>query len=202
MSNFVTKRREPFRFMVWLGIGSSVMLFTILLVAYIIRQTGPGWADIKLPNVFLLSTVVIVLSSLTLNNANQAFQHERFPSYRTNMATTLVLGTLFILLQGWGWRQLIRAGVGLEGNPAGGFIYIISGVHLLHILIGLIFIVIALIEAMRRRLYIDSFVYSVNPPNRLKLKLLTLYWHFVDILWLALFVFLLIHHGVNLTLTL
>ncbi|GAB3547853.1 cytochrome c oxidase subunit 3 [Spirosoma fluminis] len=202
MSNFVTKRREPFRFMVWLGIGSSVMLFTILLVAYVIRQTGPGWADIKLPNVFLLSTVVIMLSSLTLNNANQAFQHERFPSYRTNMATTLVLGTLFILLQGWGWRQLIRAGVGLEGNPAGGFIYIISGVHLLHILIGLILIVISLIEAMRRRLYIDSFVYSVNPPNRLKLKLLTLYWHFVDVLWLALFVFLLIHHGVDLSLTL
>ncbi|MFD2571248.1 heme-copper oxidase subunit III [Spirosoma soli] len=202
MSNFVTKRREPFRFMVWLGIASSVMLFTILLAAYVVRRTGPGWADVKLPNVFLVSTVAIILSSLTLHNANLAFKHERFGSYRSNMATTLVLGTLFILLQGWGWRQLIRAGVGLEGNPAGGFIYIISGVHLLHILIGLIFIVIALAEAMRRRPYIDSFVYSVNPPNRLKLKLITLYWHFVDILWIGLFVFLLIHHGVDLRLSL
>jgi cytochrome c oxidase subunit 3 len=202
MSNFVTKRREPFRFMVWLGIASSVMVFTMLLVAYVVRRTGAGWTDIKLPNVFLVSTLVIVLSSFTLNNAIQAFWHERFGSYRTNLATTLVLGTLFILLQGWGWRQMIRAGIGLEGNPAGGFIYIISGIHLLHILIGLIFLVIALAEAMRRRPYVDSFVYSVNPPNRLKLKLITLYWHFVDILWIGLFAFLLVHHGLDFRLSL
>lgn len=188
--------------MVWLGIASSVMLFTMLLVAYIIRQTGEGWVDIKLPNVFLVSTFVIVLSSFTLNNAIQAFWHERFASYRTNLATTLVLGTLFILLQGWGWRQMIRAGIGLEGNPAGGFIYIISGVHLLHILIGLAFLLIALVEALRRRPYVDSFVYSVNPPTRLRIKLIVLYWHFVDILWIGLFAFLVVHHGLDFRLSL
>ena len=200
MSNLITKRREPFRFMVWLGIASSVMVFTILLVAYVVRQTGPGWANIKLPNVFLISTIVILLSSFTLNNAIQAFRHERFGSYRTSIATTLGLGILFILLQAWGWRQMIRAGVGLEGNPAGSFIYIISGIHLLHILLGLVLLATLLTEAMRRRPYVDSFVYSVNPPNRLKIKLITLYWHFVDILWLGLFVFLLIHHGLDLRL--
>ena len=198
MGNFVTKRREPFRFMVWLGIASSVMLFTMLLVAYVIRQTGSGWAHIKLPAVFLISTVVIMLSSFTLKNATLAFQHERFGSYRTNLATTLSLGILFILLQGWGWRQLFLKGVGLEGNPAGGFIYIISGIHLLHILVGLIFLGIVLVEALLRRPYIDSFVYSVNPPTRLKIKLITLYWHFVDILWIGLFLFLLVHHGIDL----
>ncbi|MFD2932515.1 cytochrome c oxidase subunit 3 [Spirosoma flavum] len=202
MSNFVTKRREPFRFMVWMGIASSVMIFTILLVAYVVRRTGPGWTDIKLPNVFLISTGVILLSSFTLKNAIQAFRHERFGNYRTNIATTLGLGTLFILLQAWGWRQMFRSGIGLKGNPAGGFVYIISGIHLLHILVGLIFLAIILSEAMRRRLYVDSFVYSVNPPNRLKIQLITLYWHFVDILWLALFAFLLVHHGLDLRLSL
>jgi cytochrome c oxidase subunit 3 len=188
--------------MVWLGIASSVTLFTMLLVTYIIRRTGSGWADIKLPAVFLVSTVVIILSSFTLNNATQAFRHERFGNYRTNLATTLVLGALFIVLQSWGWRQMIRAGIGLEGNPAGGFIYIISGVHLLHILIGLVLLGITLAEALRRRPYVDSFVYSVNPPNRLKIRLITLYWHFVDLLWIALFIFLLVHHGLDLRLTL
>jgi cytochrome c oxidase subunit 3 len=201
MSNLITKRREPFRFMVWLGIASSVMLFTILLVAYVVRRTGPGWTAIKLPNVFLISTGVILLSSLTLKNAIQAFRHERFSNYRANIATTLVLGMLFVILQAWGWRQMIQAGIALEGNPAGGFVYIISGVHLLHILLGLVFLAIILAEAMRRRLYVDSFVYSVNPPNWLKIRLITLYWHFVDILWLALFAFLLIHHGVDLHLS-
>jgi cytochrome c oxidase subunit 3 len=202
MSNFMTKRREPFRFMVWLGIASSVIVFTMLLVAYVIRQTGSGWAEIKLPSVFLVSTVVILLSSFTLNNAIQAFRHERFNNYRTNLGTTLVLGTLFMLLQGWGWRQMIRAGITLESNPAGGFIYIISGIHLLHILVGLIFLVIMLAEALRRRPYVDAFVYSVNPPNRLKIRLITLYWHFVDILWLGLFIFLVVHHGLDLSLSL
>ena len=194
----ITKRREPFRFMVWLGIASSVMLFTVMLVIYIIRRSASDWTDVKLPNVFLISTIAIVLSSLTLHNANQAFRHERFDSYRSNMGTTLVLGTLFILLQGWGWWQMIRSGIGLTGNPSGSFVYIISGIHLLHILIGLIFIVIALAEALRRRPYIDSFVYSVNPPNQLKIRLITLYWHFVDVLWIVLFIFLIIHHGVDL----
>lgn len=195
----MTKRREPFHFMVWLGIASSLMLFTMLLVAYIVRQNGTGWATIKLPFVFLISTAVIMLSSLTLRNAMSAFRHERFGSYRTSLATTFGLGTLFMLLQGWGWRQMFQTGVGLEGNPAGGFIYIISGVHLLHILIGLIFLGIMLGEAIRRRPYVDSFVYSVNPPNKLKIKLITLYWHFVDILWLGLFLFLLVHHGLDLS---
>ncbi|WP_461126206.1 cytochrome c oxidase subunit 3 [Spirosoma aerophilum] len=202
MSNLITKRREPFRFMLWLGIASSVMIFTMLLVAYVVRQTGPGWKTIKLPNVFLISTVVILLSSFTLKNAIQAFRHERFSNYRTNIATTLGLGTLFVILQAWGWRQMIRSGVELQGNPAGGFVYIISGVHLLHILIGLIFLAIILVEALRRRLYVDSFVYSVNPPNWLKIRLITLYWHFVDLLWLGLFAFLLIHHGLDLRLSL
>lgn len=202
MSNFVTKRREPFRFMVWLGIASSILVFTMILVAYVVRRAGSDWADIKLPNVFLISTVVIMLSSLTLNNAIQAFRHERFGNYRTNLGTTLFLGALFILLQGWGWRQMIRAGVTLKANPAGGFVYIISGIHLLHILVGLVFLSIMLVEALRRRPYIDSFVYSVNPPNRLKIKLITLYWHFVDVLWLGLFLFLLIHHGLDLRLSL
>ena len=198
MSNFVTKRREPFQFMVWLGIASSLMLFTMLLIAYVIRQSGTGWANVRLPLVFLISTAVIMLSSLTLRNAMAAFRHERFASYRSNLATTFGLGTLFILLQGWGWRQMLMAGVGLEANPAGGFIYIISGVHLLHILVGLIFLGIMLSEAIRRRPYVDSFVYSVNPPNKLKIRLITLYWHFVDILWIGLFLFLLVHHGLSL----
>ena len=73
MSNFVTKRREPFRFMVWLGIASSLMLFTMLLVAYVVRRGGPDWTDIKLPNVFLISTVVILLSSLTLKKRHSVF---------------------------------------------------------------------------------------------------------------------------------
>ena len=195
----MTKRREPFHFMVWLGIASSLMLFTMLLVTYVVRRAGPGWTDAKLPFVFLVSTLVIMLSSLTLRNATLAFRHDRFENYRTNLATTVGLGILFMILQSWGWRQMIMAGVEMKDNPSGAFVYIISGIHLLHILIGIIFLGTVLAEALRRRPYVDSFVYSVNPPNRLKLKLISLYWHFVDVLWIGLFLFLLVHHGINLS---
>ncbi|WP_266368885.1 cytochrome c oxidase subunit 3 [Tellurirhabdus rosea] len=196
MSNFLTRRREPKRFMLWLLIAGSVFIFTILLAAYIVRRTSADWKDIAMPRVFLASTAVILASSLTLHIANGAFRQERFRQYRSYMGTTLFLGILFVLLQILGWREWVMDGVYLQTNPSSSFLYLLSGLHLLHILIGLIFLGIAYAEAIRRKPYIEIFVYSVNPPNQLRLRLVTLYWHFVDVLWMYVFLFLLFHHGV------
>ncbi|GAB3913842.1 cytochrome c oxidase subunit 3 [Larkinella knui] len=194
-NNFMTRRREPKRFMLWLCMAGSVFTFTGLLVTYIARKVGSDWRNIPLPTVFLASTGVIVASSLTLHIANGAFRHERFTQYRLYLGTTLFLGTLFVILQVLGWRELMLKGVYLQTNPSSSFLFLLSGLHLLHILVGLIFLSIAFAEAMRRIPYVEAFVYSVNPPNLLKIKLFTLYWHFVDILWLYVFLFLLFHHG-------
>lgn len=182
--------------MLWLAMASSVFVFTLLLVAYVVRRTGSDWRDIPMPVVFLVSTGVILASSLTLHIANGAFRHERFAQYRIYMGTTLLLGILFMVLQGLGWREMMLRGVYLQTNPASSFLYLLSGLHLTHVVVGVIFLLIAYLEAARRKPYIDIFVYSVNPPNRLKISLITLYWHFLDILWLYVFVFLLIHHGI------
>jgi cytochrome c oxidase subunit 3 len=194
-NNFITRRREPKRFLLWLCMASSLFAFTVLLLAYLFRKAGSDWRNVSLPTVFLASTGVIIASSLTLHIANGAFRHERFTQYRLYLGTTLFLGTLFIVLQVLGWRELMLKGVYLQTNPSGSFLFLLSGLHLLHILIGLVFLSIAFAEAMRRIPYVESFVYSVNPPNLLKIKLFTLYWHFVDLLWLYIFLFLLYHHG-------
>lgn len=191
----MTRRREPKRFMLWLCMASSVFIFTVLLATYMARKMGSDWRNVSLPTVFLASTGVIIASSLSLHIANSAFRHERFTQYRLYLGTTLFLGTLFVVLQVLGWRQLMLKGVYLQTNPSGSFLFILSGLHLLHIVIGLIFLAIAFAEAMRRIPYVEAFVYSVNPPNMLKIKLFTLYWHFVDVLWLYVFLFLLYHHG-------
>ncbi|GAB3266752.1 hypothetical protein GCM10027347_34970 [Larkinella harenae] len=193
--NFITRRREPKRFILWLCMVGSVLLFTVLLVAYIVRRMGGDWRTITLPTVFMASTGVMLASSLTLHIANLAFRHERFPQYRIYLGTTLFLGVLFVILQVLGWRQLMMRGVYLQTNPSSSFLFLLSGLHLLHIVIGLIFLGIAFAEIIRRLSYVEAFVYSVNPPNRLKLKLFTLYWHFVDVLWLYVFLFLLYNHG-------
>jgi len=182
--------------MLWLAIAGSVFIFTILLAAYIVRKTGTDWRNVPMPKVFLASTAVILASSLTLHIANGAFRQDRFAQYRLYMGTTLFLGVLFVVLQVLGWHELTLKGVYLETTISGSFLYLLSGLHLLHIVIGVALLVIAFVEAVRRMPYIDIFVYSVNPPNQLKIKLITLYWHFVDVLWVYVFLFLLYHHGI------
>lgn len=192
----MTKRREPMQFMLWLGIGGSVMVFTILLAIYLIRQTASDWKSTPLPQYFLISTAIILFSSLTLHVANMAFKKDRFGQYRLYMATTALLGTIFILLQFLGWKQLIDSGMTATNNISAAFVYVLSGLHIIHIACGIVALTWAFIDSLRHLSYIDSFVYSVNPPNQLKIKLITIYWHFVDVLWLYLFAFLVYHHGI------
>jgi len=193
--NPFTKRREPLHFLLWLGISSSVLIFTVILGIYIVRKVGPSWQNTPLPGVFWLSTVVILLSSVSLHEAKDAFNKERFALYRTCLTVTLFLGMAFMGMQGYGWLQMTEQGSLMQDNPSAGFVYVLTGLHVVHILGGLVFLGILFREATKNRSYVDSFVYSVNPPNQLRVRLMTIYWHFVDVLWLFLFLFLLYHHA-------
>ncbi len=188
------RRREPFKFMLWLGIFGMALMFFILTFIYSTRRDDADWVNFPLPLAFWYSTIAIVLSSLTLHFANSAIEEEKFLRYRWLISSTFTLGLVFGLLQWQGWADLQRVGIFLNGSPSGAFLYLISGLHLAHLLGGMLFLGYALIEALRYRQYLDSFIYSVNPPNQLRLKLITRYWHFVDILWIYLFCFFLFQH--------
>jgi cytochrome c oxidase subunit 3 len=194
MANLLTKRREPFQFMLYIGMLSSLLIFLMFTFIYLARKPDAGWASFRMPVAFWLSTGVILGSSLALHGANRAFRRERFVQYKWLIGATLALGVAFTGLQYVGWEAMQRMDVLLRNNTAGAFLYVITGVHLLHILGGLFLLVITFINAVRRTTYVDAFVYSVNPPNQLKLKLVTVYWHFVDALWVYLFLFFLYHH--------
>ena len=175
--------------MLCLGILGMSLIFFVLSIVYLIRKNGQNWQNFNLPIVFWLSTFVILTSSFTLWKANQAFKSEKFLQFRLMTGLTLFLAISFVFLQILGWVKLQSQGIFLNGSVSGSFVYIISGLHLLHLAGGVIFLSLTFIEAIRHTSYIDSFIYSVNPPNQLRLKLITIYWHFVDILWLYLFVF-------------
>ncbi len=194
MSKLLTKRREPYQFMLYLGMLGSILIFVMFSFIYLMRKSDAEWANFQLPVAFWLSTGAILLSSLALHGANMAFRRERFVQYKWLIGATLALGMAFIGLQYVGWEEMQRMDVLLRNNTAGAFIYVITGVHLLHIMGGLFLLAITFINAVRRTTYVDAFVYSVNPPNQLKLKLVTVYWHFVDALWVYLFLFFLYHH--------
>jgi len=189
--NPFTKRREPFGFMLCLGVIGSSLLFAVIFIEYFLRMDGANWRFVALPDMFWLSTLVILFSSITLHEANLAFIQERFLHYRIFLAATLTLGITFMFLQGGGWIEMIENGSFNNINSSSGFIYLLTGLHMLHILIGVVYMGIIFRKALKNRTYVDSFVYSVNPPNRLQLKLITRYWHFVDILWVIVFLLLL-----------
>lgn len=189
----LTKRREPFSFMLYLAMVGSGLLFFFLILVFVAKESRNQEIPLKIPSVFWASTWVILTSSATLYWANKAFKLERFRSYRLNISLTLVAGIFFIILQGLGWKKLLSSGITMQNNTGGMFIYILSGLHIIHTLGGLIALASANKDAFQRMEYIDSYVYSVNPPNQLKIKLISIYWHFIDVLWIAIFVFLLYH---------
>lgn len=188
--NPFTRRREPIGFMLWLGIIGSSLLFTTIFLVYLIRMHNADSHFVALPDMFWLSTLVILFSSITFHEANLAFVQERFLHYRIFLGATLTLGITFMLLQVSGWLEMIESGAFMGNSNSVGLVYILTGLHLLHILAGVIYLSLLFRKSLENRTYVDSFVYSVNPPNRLRLKLMTRYWHFVDALWLIVFIFL------------
>ncbi len=197
MSNRFTKRREPFSFMLYLAMVGSALLFFFLLLVFISKETQNQDIPINIPMQFWWSSWVILTSSATLYWANKAFRQERFRSYRLNISLTLLAGVFFIILQGFGWRKMLLSGITMSNNTGGMFIYILSGLHIVHTIAGLIALASANKDAFQRMEYVDSYVYSVNPPNQLKIKLISIYWHFIDVLWIILFMFLLYHASQN-----
>jgi len=192
------RKIHPQKFMMWLGMGSLSMAFAGLTSGYVVREAQGRWRFYHLPALFWYSTAVILLSSLTMFLGVKAFKNREMPKFRLLITATLLLGILFGVLQCAGFYQLYHqaqqvimdkqvlnqyATVRLTGNPSESFLFIIAGLHLLHILGGIIALLIVFFRAFRTRV-------KVYDPTGL--EIVASYWHFVDILWLYLFVFFLV----------
>jgi cytochrome c oxidase subunit 3 len=172
--------------LLYISIFSILMLFAGLTSAYIVRQADGDWLVFDLPALFWYSTGIILLSSLTINLALQAARKNQFEKIKQMLIATLVLGIGFCVTQYLGWKTLVDSGIYFAGslsNPAGSFMYVLTGVHLAHIISGLIFIVAVLIKANKNH---------YNSSNNSGIWRCAVYWHFLDFLWIYLFVFLMI----------
>ncbi len=186
MSTLVTnepQRIHPQRFIMWIAIGSIVMMFAGMTSAYIVKKNQGNWLAIELPVVFWYSTAVILASSLTLYLANTALQAGKTSFYKTLITITAILGVVFISMQWEGFKDLETRGIALIGpqsNSASSFLFVITGLHMLHVLGG----VIALIVTFFR-----SFWLQEGQTNLVPTQIVATYWHFVDVLWIYLFIF-------------
>jgi cytochrome c oxidase subunit 3 len=179
-----SKRLHPHKFTLWVGIGSIIMMFAALTSAYVVRHAQQNWLEFNLPKVFWYSTAVIIISSITMQLSLKAFRERNRLRHRLLLGITALLGVLFAVLQISGFYNLYSRGIHIIGegsNPSASFLGVITGLHVVHVLGG----VIALLF-----IYIQSLSTRVKTYNSIPLEILSVYWHFVDILWIYLFIFL------------
>lgn len=176
---------HPKKFALWLFIVTVVMIFAALTSAYIVRQSEGNWLEFDLPEIFWYSSGIIVLSSLTFQWAYISAKKDNLKNLRIGMVITSVLGIAFLVSQWYGWIALVERDVYFVGNPAGSFLYVFTGLHGLHLVSGVIFLIIVLIS---------SFRYKVHSKQLATLEMCITFWHFLGGLWLYLFMFLLLNH--------
>lgn len=175
---------NPKKFGMWLFIATVFMLFMSLTSAYIVRQADGNWTYFELPSLFWLTTVVILLSSVTMQWAYLAVKKDNASTARLMITLTAVLGVIFLVGQVYGWKALVLNKVYLVGNPSGSFVYVLTLLHGLHIISALIYVLIILVAVLRGK---------VHSRRMAGVEMCATYWHFLGVLWLYLFVFLLIY---------
>jgi cytochrome c oxidase subunit 3 len=178
----------PLKFITWIFIVSICMMFGALTSAYIVRRAEGNWLEFELPSLFLTTSFLIAASSITLQLAYSAARKDNLTLLKVLLSATLVLGLGFLIGQYEAWGQLIRDNVyfgGSTSNPAGSFVYVLTGLHAFHLITGLIFLIIVLISALN---------YRVHSRNLMRLELCTTYWHFLGALWLFLYGFLMLNN--------
>jgi cytochrome c oxidase subunit III len=183
--NSAEKQRNkihPHKFTLWVGIGSIVMMFAGFTSAYIVKREQPGWLGFSMPVIFWYSTAVMLVSSLTMQLSLKYFKVREMNRYKTLLGLTTLLGVIFIILQVIGYKLLNKEGVRIEGSGAGVFFIIIFGLHALHVAGGVVALTTMFFKSNNTR------IRSYNP---VPVEVMSTYWHFVDLLWLYLFIFFL-----------
>jgi len=169
------------KMLLYIAIGSIIMLFAGLTSAYLVREAEGNWLKFDLPQVFWVSSGLILLSSITMNWAMMAAKKDNYASVTLALLLTTILGFGFMICQFLGWRMLYSQGIVFSGNPSASFLYVITGFHIAHLIGGLIAILVVLFKS-RGKVY--------NSKNLIGIQNCAIYWHFLDGLWIYLFIFL------------
>lgn len=176
---------HPKKFSLWLFMVTVVMIFAGLTSAYIVRQSEGNWLEFDLPAVFYYTSGIIIISSIFLHWAYLSAKKDNLIQLRIGMVIASVLGLAFLVGQWYSFVALVDIDVYLVGNPSGSFLYIFTGLHALHLVSGVIFLIIVLIS---------SFRYKVHSQSMVSMEMCVTYWHFLGALWLYLFTFMLLNH--------
>jgi len=180
------KHERAKKMLLWFGIVSLLMGFAGWTSAYIVsRNSREDWiSDIQLPNAFLISTVIIVLSSVTYIIAKKAIQKDNRTLCNTMLITTLVLGVLFIIMQFQGFQEMLANGYYFTGPTSSikmSYVFLIAAVHIVHLVAGIISLMVVLYKQLKGK---------YSSQEYLGISLGATFWHFLDLLWVYLMLFM------------
>lgn len=198
---------HPHLTLLYLSVGGMCILFSFLLLAFTVaRMDAPGFRLGQFPLSFVWSTLILLASSVLIVQARRTHEEGQLEQTRQWLWLTVVAGLIFSVFQYQGWQELAQAGIHLQarhqadttmsealGQVSGAYLYVISGVHLAHLVGGMIFVVIVAMQFQQASQdQVLSIIYRTEPYQRLKLRMLAFYWHFMDALWVMLFLYFLI----------
>jgi len=173
------------KMMLWFGIASMIMMFAGITSAYVVSKNRPDWiTDFELPTTLYWSTLVIIISSITFILAKRAILKDDRKGATVLLLITLALGIGFVDLQFRSFSEIIANGfyfTGSESTITTSFIYVVVLLHLVHLFAGLIVLLVVIYNHFKQR---------YQKGQMLGIELGATFWHFLDILWVYLFVFL------------
>jgi cytochrome c oxidase subunit 3 len=163
----------------WVFIGVASTLFALFLTAYVMRMDGADWSTIALPRQLWLSSALLLAGSVLLHRASAAARAGNWPVARSMLLAGGVCAMAFIGVQLWAWQALLTARVMLASNPAASFFYVLTALHGMHVLGGLI--------AWAATMPLASAQPSDPARAASRIALCARYWHFLLAVWVALF---------------
>lgn len=184
------ERRHPYETLLYLGMLGSGLIFLFLTVAFLFSgiENLEG-LNRKVPVSFLISTLLLIISGHTATQMRLHYQEERTDLLLKSLRNTILLGLGFSILQISGWFELDRMGISFSGLPSGSFLYVLTGIHVFHLAGAMIFAVLLWVEMRKKEAdEIHKLILVTNPYEKMRIQLFTVYWHFMDVIWLILFV--------------
>jgi len=189
-SEYASFAFHPYNVLLILVLFSITALFLAFSAAFIYTRVQSDVPPIRLPNLFIFNTLILLASSATMIWAKRSYWQDRTQNYQRALLATILLSIVFMALQIVAWKLLFDRNIFIHTDNSAGYLYVISGMHFAHVIAGLPFLGLFLWKARKKmKEPVSVLVYFSDPEKRLKLRLLTIYWHFLDGLWIYLVLF-------------
>jgi cytochrome c oxidase subunit 3 len=186
---------HPYRVLLVLLLFGISMLFLSLSISLVYTRIQNNLKPIQLPLIFYFNTLLLLMSSYTLWRAKQNYLTDDTDHYIKSLIMTVVITLIFLISQFYGWKSMFNQNIFINSDNSASYLYVISGLHFAHVLGGLPFLILFITKAKKHmKEPVSVLVYFSDPEKRLKLRLLSLYWHYLDGLWIYLVLFFLINY--------